>query len=93
MTQVVPLPQGVDVHKFAKAVELLRPEAKEMVDMAMTKPMTTQDGYAKIWKMVGDLQKSQGEGFAKVFLAACVREGYPATTGHQIAQLMGWLDF
>lgn len=69
--------------QLRKAIDLLRPEAREAVQMAK-QDATTKDGYQVIYHMVSQLPKA----YAKVFLLACIIEGYPRETALEIATLI-----
>lgn len=64
------------IAKIEQIIELLRPEAKEAVKLALA-DKTTQNGYGK---MLGFLAALPDAVTKKAFLAACLREGYPKET-------------
>ena len=69
----------------SKAIDSLRPEAKEFVESIMKdKFKTTKDNYGKVLAFVSPL----GKNGAMYFLAAMVREGYPKDTAVQISQML-----
>ena len=69
--------------QLQKAIDLLRSEAREAVQLAK-QDTTTKDGYQVIYRMISQLPKA----YAKVFLLACVDEGYPPETALEIATLI-----
>ena len=72
--------------KYLKAIEAVRPEAKEFVDAIMNEPIkTTENNYGKVMAFLSTLDN---QNIAKLFLVAMVREGYPQTTADQISQLL-----
>jgi hypothetical protein len=72
--------------KYLKAIEAIRPEAKEFVDAMMNEPiMTTENNYGQVMAF---LSTFDNRNLAKLFLVAMVREGYPRSTAGQISQIL-----
>ena len=72
---------------FDKAVESVRPEAKEFVDILLKDPMkTTKDNYGKAMAFLSRIENKTTQ---KVFILAMVKEGYPVDTAIQLTSLMG----
>ena len=70
-----------------RAVDTLRPEAREMIDMIAADPIpTTQDSYGRVMRMLTAL----GDEGGPLFLIALAREGYPNGTALKLAQIMGY---
>lgn len=72
--------------KYLKAIEAIRPEAKEFVDAMINEPIkTTENNYGKVMSFLSTFDNPN---LAKLFLVAMVREGYPQTTADQISQIL-----
>jgi len=71
--------------KIDKCVNLLMPEATELVEQAL-KSKTTKHGYGVVLSFLGSLDKVT----ARIFLLSCVKAGYPLQTANQIKQILGW---
>ena len=72
--------------KYLRAVEAIRPEAKEFVDSIMNEHLqTTKDNYGKVMAF---LSTFDNQNLAKLFLVAMTKEGYPKTTADQISQIL-----
>ena len=66
--------------KYLKAIEAVRPEAKEFVDAILNEHLqTTKDNYGKVMAFLSDLKPV----LAQIFLLAMEREGYPHETANQ----------
>ena len=76
-----------DKEKIDKAVNLLLPEAQEIVDKALNGRQTTKDGYGLIMSFLSGLNDRV---MAQIFLLSCIKAGYPIDTANQIKQIMGW---
>jgi len=61
--------------RIDKAIELLRPEAQELVPLLLN-DHTTQHGYGRLLGVASSLPKWYG----RLFVLACVKEGYPSDT-------------
>lgn len=73
-----------DVKRISALItEMLRPEARETVELAR-KEVMTKDGYVKVWHMVAKFPKM----YQMNFLTAMVLEGYPVDTAEQIKELI-----
>lgn len=73
-----------------KAVDSLRPEAKEYVQsLDLIKLKTTKDNYGNVMSFLSQLQQDAGE-MAPLFLIAMVGEGYPRITASKLVSVMGW---
>jgi hypothetical protein len=69
----------------SKAVDSLRPEAKEFVEKIMNdKLKTTKDNYGRVLAFLSSFNKAE----SMFFLAAMIREGYPKETAIQISQML-----
>lgn len=67
-------------------VEAMRPEAKDAVSICM-KDCTTQHGYGKMMAILSNLK---GANARRIFLVACIEEGYPPSTARTVSNLMGF---
>jgi len=70
--------------KIDEVIEKLRPEAKELVKLCL-KDMTTKHGYGKMMGFAGTMPNPT---CGKLFLLACIKEGYPKETAAQVARLL-----
>ena len=76
--------------KIEGAINLVMPETKELVASLMNDPFkTTQNNYGKAMAFLSSLEKTSPV-YAKVFLMAMQRAGYPAITVAHLRQIMGW---
>jgi len=76
-----------DKDKLNKAIDLLLPEATEVVNKALNGRQTTKDGYGLVLSFLSSLNDRV---MAQIFLLSCVKAGYPSDTADQIKQIMGW---
>ncbi len=76
----------MDQEKLDKSVDMLMPEATELVEKAL-KSNTTKHGYGLILSFLTSLDKTIGQ----VFLLSCIKAGYPLETANNIKQIMGWI--
>ena len=77
----------IDPVKLEKAIESLRPEAKEFVDSLKTKTQTTKNHYGNVMAFLSQFPNPLVQ---QIFLEAMVREGYDKYTANQIASIMAW---
>lgn len=69
------------------AIDTVMPEATEYVEaLNEIRFPTTQDNYGTVMTFLSKLP----DGTGPVFLLALVRAGYPASTGEQLARVMGY---
>ena len=73
--------------KMLKAIESLRPEAREFLDSLKTEPKTTKDHYGRVMSFLSNLDSKL---MGQLFLVALTKEGYPKDTASQIISIMGW---
>jgi hypothetical protein len=74
--------------RFEKAVEMLRPDAKEFTETMLNDPIkTTQNNYGRVMAFLSGIKSPA---MAQLFLIAMVREGYPKQTADTLRQIMGW---
>jgi hypothetical protein len=73
-----------------KAVDTIRPEAKEYVtSLDAIRIKTTKDNYGEVLGFLTKLKQDVGIQMAAVFLIAMVGEGYPLVTATQLSNLFG----
>jgi|TARA_R100000501_G_C2577221_1_gene81832 hypothetical protein len=73
--------------KIDKCCDALKPEAQEIVNACMSaKIKTTKDNYGKL---AGFISSIKDKATQTILLEACIRQGYPLNTGHQVAQILG----
>ena len=77
----------IDPVKLEKAIESLRPEAKEFVDSLKDQVLTTKNGYGTVMAFLSQFPNQITQ---RIFLEAMVREGYDKYTANQIASIMSW---
>lgn len=70
---------------LADAVNYIRPEAKELVDVCMADNLT-KHGYGKL---LTALTKFEDNNMKKLLLIAMVEEGYPSETAQSVARIFG----
>jgi hypothetical protein len=73
--------------KFNQAVDIIRPEAKELVSTLQwdADSQTTKDGYGRVMQFLAGLPGA----IQVTFLRAMVDAGYPADTAAQLAEIQG----
>lgn len=83
MAELLAAKQSGDKSRIRNAViEMLRPEAGQVVDLAR-KDITTKDGYGTVMRAC-----IKAKEYKHVLLEACVREGFPAETADTVKQLI-----
>ena len=76
--------------KYLRAIEAIRPEAREFVDSVMNEPLkTTENNYGKVMAFLSTFDNPN---LAKLFLVAMTKEGYPKTTADQISQILWGME-